>query len=155
MASPERMRWQMRHLAIALTLAALVLASNAGAGIYVEAVQPTQVHVGVLLKVRISAGLRLWEKIPLYVVASSSALRPHQCGRSGICEPKVARPPTGGAYRRVATVSFRRVREQVILIRVPSLKPGRYEIAFYCGACYRGPGGSLIATPTQAFGVVR
>lgn len=145
----------MRYLATAVALGALALVSNAGAGIYVEAVQPTQAHVGGLLKVRISAGLRLWEKIPLYIVASSSALRPHQCGRNGICEPKVARPPTGVAYRHIATVSFRRVREQVVSIRVPSLKPGRYEIAFYCGACYRGPGGSLIATPTRAFDVVR
>lgn len=152
MASPERMRWQMRHLAIVLTLAALVLASNAGAGIYVEAVQPTQVHVGVLLKVADQRRAPTpGEDPPLHC----RILFPHHCGRSGICEPKVARPPTGGAYRRVATVSFRRVREQVILIRVPSLKPGRYEIAFYCGACYRGLGGSLIATPTQAFDVVR
>jgi hypothetical protein len=144
----------MRYLA-ALSLAALVLASNAGAGIYVKAVRPTQMHVGAVLQVRISAGLRLWEKIPVYIVASSSALRPHACGRNAICEPKVARAPTGGAYRRIATVSFRHVLNQEVAIRVPSLKPGRYEIAFYCGVCYRGPGGSLIATPTQAFDIVR
>jgi hypothetical protein len=42
-----------------------------------------------------------------------------------------------------------------VTIRVPSLTPGRYEIAFYCGVGYRGSGGSLIATPTQAFDVVR
>ena len=145
----------MRTFVIPLAVIALVPASTARAGIYVEAVRPTQVHAGALLTVRVSAGLRLWEKIPLYLVASSSALRPHQCGRNGICEPKVARPPTGGAYHRIATVSFRRVRKQTVVIRVPSLIPGRYEVAFYCGVCYRGPGGSLVATPTQAFDVVR
>jgi hypothetical protein len=144
----------MRYLA-ALAVAAFVLASNAGAGIYVMAVQPSRAHVDGLLRVRISAGLRLWEKIPVYIVASSSALRAHQCGRNAICEPKVARPPTGGAYRRIATVSVRKVLNQVVTIRVPSLTPGRYEIAFYCGVGYRGSGGSLIATPTQAFDVVR
>ena len=64
----------MRYLA-ALAVAALVLASNAGAGIYVKAVQPSRAHVGGLLRVRISAGLRLWERIPVYIVASSSADR--------------------------------------------------------------------------------
>jgi hypothetical protein len=144
----------MRYLA-ALAIAALVLASNAGAGIYVKSVQPSRAHVGGVLKVRIGAGIRLWEKIPVYIVASSAALRAQQCGRNAFCEPKVARPPSGGAYRRIATVSFRKVLNQVVAIRVPPLKPGRYEIAFYCGVCYRGPGGSLIATPTTAFEIVR
>ena len=29
-------------------------------------------------------------------------------------------------------------------VRLPSLRPGRYQLAVYCASCLRGPGGSLI-----------
>jgi hypothetical protein len=144
----------MRQLAGTI-LVALVLVSDAPAGIYVEAVTPAKVQAGGLIRVRISAGLRLWEKVPLYIVPSARALRPHPCRRDAVCEPKVPGPPTRGAYHRVATVSFRVRLEQVVAVRVPRVPSGRYEIAFYCGPCYKGPGGSLISTPTAAFEVVR
>jgi hypothetical protein len=146
---------QMRALVLAVVLA-LTLASAAIAGIAVDAVTPHSVRAGGTLRIRVSAGLRLWEKIPLYLVPSSRALRPKPCpGGRGICEPKVAGPPAGHGYIQIATVSFRKLRSHVLLVHVPKLAPGRYEVAFYCGVCYRGPGGSLIATPDQAFKIVR
>jgi len=143
----------MRCLAAAVVVA-LALASDAAGGIYVEAVSPAQVRAGGVVHVRISSGLRLWVKIPLYVVPSARALRPHRCRRDAVCEPKVAAAPIRGAYRRVATVSFRARLGQVVAIRIPRVPPARYEIAFYCGACYKGPGGSLISAPAAAFDVV-
>jgi hypothetical protein len=132
----------------------LALVADADSGIYVEAVTPSRVHPGDTVHVRIGAGLRLWERIPLYVVPSDKALRPHACHRNGVCEPKVARPPIGGPYIHVATVSFRHHLRQVVSFNMPRLPAGRYEIAFYCAACYKGPGGSLIASPQLAFAVV-
>jgi hypothetical protein len=138
-----------------VSLLALALAADAAAGISVDAVTPHSVQTGATLRIRVSAGLRLWEKIPLYLVPSARALRPKPChaGRA-ICEPKVSGPPTGGGYVHIATVSFRRLRNQVLVVKMPELVPGRYEVAFYCGVCYRGPWGSLISTPGHAFEIV-
>lgn len=148
----------MRRPAATLCLVvaiALTLAADAGSGISVGAVTPSRIHEGDTVHVTISAGLRLWERIPIYVVASDKALRPHACHGNGFCEPKVAGPPTRGPYIRVGTVSFRRRNHRVVSFVMPRVPAGRYEIAFYCGACYKGPGGSLIASPERAFAVVR
>jgi hypothetical protein len=111
----------MRLLAAVVVLA-LALTTDAFAGIAVDAVSPHSVRAGDTLRIRVSAGLRLWQKIPLYLVPSSRALRPRSChGGSGLCEPKVAGPPTGGSYVRVATVSFRKVRSQLVVVRVPRM----------------------------------
>src|SRR4051794_28579039 len=110
---------------------ALALTTDAAAGISVDAVSPHSVRAGEPLRTRISAGLRLWEKIPLYLVPSAQALRPMPCdsGR-GFCEPKVSGPPTGNGYHRVATVSFRKTKSRLLSFEVPRLAPGRYEVAF-------------------------
>lgn len=147
----------MRCLLVAFVLA-LGLAANAAAGIAVDAVTPHSVRPGDSVQIRVSAGLRLWQKIPFYLVPSSRALRPTLCqirGHRGLCEPRVSGPPTGGGYVRIATVSFRRQRVHLLVVKVPKLRPGRYEVAFYCAACYRGPGGSLISNPQQTFQVGR
>jgi hypothetical protein len=151
----RRIEREVRALVVAILLM-LALATDAAAGIAVDAVAPKSVRAGATLRIRVSSGLRLWEKIPLYLVPSASALRPRPCKGDGICEPKVAGPPpAGGRYLRIATVSFRKALTHVVLVKVPQLRPGRYEVAFYCGVCYRGPGGSLISTPGQAFEIVR
>jgi len=139
----------------AATAVGLALVTDARSGIYVVAVTPSRVNEGDMVRVKISAGLRLWERIPLYVVRSDQALRPHACHGNGLCEPKVAGPPTRGPYVRIGTVSFRQHRRQVVSFKMPAVPAGRYEIAFYCGACYKGPGGSLIASPQAAFTVGR
>ncbi len=91
----------MRLLLVSLALPlALVFTSSASAGISVDAVTPHSVRAGETLRLRVSAGLRLWQKIPLFLVPSSLALRPRPCGRRGICEPKVSGPPNGGGYIR-------------------------------------------------------
>src|SRR4051794_26481363 len=76
----------------AVTAAALVMGGAAGSGIYVVAVTPTSAHTGQTIHVRMSAGMRLWEPIPLYIVPSDQALRPHECHANGLCEPNVAGP---------------------------------------------------------------
>ena len=116
---------------------------------------PSRVHDGDIVHVKISAGLRLWERIPLYIVPADQALRPHACHGNGLCEPKVAGPRTRGPYVRVGTVSFRQQLRQVVSFKIPAVPAGRYEIAFYCGVCYKGAGGSLIASPQVAFTVGR
>lgn len=146
---------KVRCLLVAFVLA-LGLAASAAAGIAVDAVTPHSVRPGDSVQIRVSAGLRLWQKIPFYLVPSSSALRPTPCqvrGHRGFCEPRVSGPPTGGGYVRIATVSFRRRRVHLLVVKVPKLDPGRYEVAFYCAVCYRGPGGSLISNPRQALQV--
>jgi hypothetical protein len=136
---------------VAVGAVALTLASSAGSGIAVDGVFPSRVRHGEVVHVRISSGLRLWQRIPLYIVPSTKALRPRPCGR-GICEPKV----TGAlprAYVRVGRVSFRKRLHQIVSFTLPVVEPGRYEMAFYCGVCYRGRAGSLIASPENAFTV--
>ena len=148
----------MRRLVVALVLVgglALGVAGIAGSGIGVDSVTPSRVHVGETLHVRISAGILIRQRIPLYIVPSAKALRPRACGRGGLCEPKVARPPAHGPYVRVATVSFRRRLRWIVSFRVPPVAAGRYELAYYCGPCYRGPGGSLIADRESPFTVAR
>ena len=157
MPSGRRRTVRVRRLLVVFVLA-LGLAGNAAAGIAVDAVTPHSVRPGETLKIRVSAGLRLWQKIPFYLVPSTRALRPRPCqvqGHRGFCEPKVDGPPAGGGYVRIATVSFRRQRVHLLVVRVPALAPGRYEVAFYCAVCYRGPGGSLISNPRQAFHIGR
>lgn len=146
----------VRRLA-AVVIVGLAFAAQASAGIAVDAVTPHSVRVGDSLRIKVSAGLRLWQPIPLYLVPSSRALRPKPCRRDqAICEPKVLGPPTAATgYVHIATISFRKLKSQVVTVTIPRIAPGRYEVAFYCGVCYRGPGGSLISTPTQAFKVVR
>lgn len=147
----------MRGLVVLIIVVlALAVASDAAAGIAVDAVTPHAVRAGATLRIRVSAGLRLWQRIPFYLVPAARALRPTPCRTgAGVCEPKIAGPPTGDGYVRIATVSFRKLRSHVLVVKVPRLAPGRYEVAFYCGVCYRGPGGSLISTPSQAFEIVR
>jgi hypothetical protein len=126
----------------------LVGAANASADIGVESVRPAKATIGSRVVVRAGSGLKLWERMPLYLVRLARMPRPARCGATAICEPHLPRRPEGSRYLRIGTLSFRRAKTTTIAFRVPRLAPGGYGFVIYCGPCYRGPGGSLI-TNTQ------
>lgn len=130
---------------VACALLALLHVPGASAGPYIESASKTHARAGEPVQLRAGAGLRLPEPLPLYLVPIAKAPLPYACRRNALCRPRVAKPPKGGAYHRIGELSTRRTREVTITFRVPSLAPGRYVYVFYCGACQRGQGGSLIA----------
>jgi hypothetical protein len=130
-------------LAAAGTLAALAVA-----GPYVGPASKTRAHVGDTIYLKAGAGIRMYALLPLYLVSAKDALLPTPCtfkGAGGICEPRVGAPPRGGKYHRIGTLNVRHSNDVTITYRVPKLAPGTYLYVLYCGPCYKGRGGSLIA----------
>jgi hypothetical protein len=101
----------------------------------------------------------MYALLPLYLVSTKDALLPTPCkfkGADGICEPRVGGPPRGGKYHRIGTLNVRHANDVTITFRVPRLAPGKYLYVLYCGPCYKGRGGSLIAqTQPPTLTVVR
>jgi hypothetical protein len=133
-------------VSVSLAIAALAGAARAGADIGVESVRPERAASGDRVVVRAGSGLRMWERLPVYLVRLEQMPRPAPCGAQAICEPRLSRPPHGPRYVRVATLSFRHARSTTLSFRVPGLAAGRYALVVYCGPCYRGAGGSLITS---------
>lgn len=137
----------------------LVLASASGAGPYITSASTSRAHVGDLVRVRAGAGLRLYEKLPLYLVSAAKAPLAYPCtrhGHAGLCRPVAAHAPHGGIYHQIGVLNVRRRKDIRISFRVPKLAPGRYLYVLYCGWCARGSGGSLIAwTPRPTLTVLR
>jgi hypothetical protein len=144
---------------IAILVAAGALATLAIAGPYIGPASKTRARAGDVIHLKAGAGIRMYALLPLYLVAAKDVLPPTQCkvnGQDGICEPRVAAPPRGGKYHRIGTLNVRHANDVTIAYRVPHLPPGTYLYVLYCGPCYSGPGGSLIAqTPTPTLTVVR
>jgi hypothetical protein len=128
---------------------ALVLATPAGAGPFLDWSRPARAHVGDLIRVQAGAGVRMYALLPLYLVPMRDAPPRRQCslrnGHPATCPTTSVGPPRGGAYHRVATLNVRHANTVHVAFRVPRLKPGRYVYVLYCGPCWRGPRGSLIA----------
>jgi hypothetical protein len=132
----------------ALLIAAGVLAALAVAGPYIGPASKTRAHVGDVIHLKAGAGIRMYALLPLYLVSTKDALLPTPCkfkGADGICEPRVGAPPHGGKYHRIGTLNVRHANDVTITYRVPQLAPGKYLYVLYCGPCYKGRGGSLIA----------
>jgi hypothetical protein len=55
------------------------------------------------------------------------------------------RAASGRPLPRIATLNVRHANTVRVSYRVPRLAPGRYVYVLYCGPCWRGPRGSLIA----------
>jgi hypothetical protein len=130
-------------LASAGAIAALALA-----GPYIGPASKTRAHVGDVIHLKAGAGIRMYALLPLYLVSTKDALLPTPCkfkGADGICEPRVGAPPRGGKYHRIGTLNVRHANDVTITFRVPKVAPGRYLYVLYCGPCYKGRGGSLIA----------
>jgi hypothetical protein len=133
---------------IALLVAAGALAALAMAGPYIGPASKTRAHVGDVIHLKAGAGIRMYALLPLYLVSAKDALLPTPCtfkGKDGICEPRIAAPPRGGKYHRIGTLNVRHANDVTITFRVPRLAPGKYLYVLYCGPCYKGRGGSLIA----------
>ncbi|HEV7640110.1 MAG TPA: hypothetical protein VGO39_04465 [Gaiellaceae bacterium] len=151
----------MRRVAVltALLVAAGALAALAVAGPYIGPASKTRARVGDVIHLKAGAGIRMYALLPLYLVSTKDALLPTPCtikGTDGICEPRVAGPPRGATYHRIGTLNVRHANDVTITFRVPKLTPGEYLYVLYCGPCYRGPGGSLIAqTQPPTLTVVR
>jgi hypothetical protein len=131
-----------------------MLAEPAEAGPYIGPASKTRARVGDVIHLKAGAGIRMYALLPLYLVSTNDVLLPRPCtinGTDGTCEPRVAGQPRGRKYHRVGTLNVRHANDVTITYRVPRLAPGTYRYVLYCGPCYRGPGGSLIAemqTPT-------
>ncbi len=142
-------------LALATCAAALAQAPVASAGPYIEWASKTRAHVGELVRVRAGAGLRLYELMPLYLVAVTRAPWEYPCGKNTLCSLVAPRTPRGGIYHRIGTLNVRHRKEVTITYRVPRLAPGRYVYVIYCGPCWRGPGGSLLPWRRPSLTVIR
>jgi hypothetical protein len=140
-----------RFVCFALCVSALAQVPAAAAGPYIDSASKTRARAGEVVRLRAGTGLQLEEPLPLYLVPEARAPRPYECKPNALCRPRVARAPHGGIYHRIGTLNTRRAKEVTITYRVPRLVPGRYVYVFYCDACHRGRGGSLItwsARPT-------
>jgi hypothetical protein len=140
----------VRKLAVFLTLliAAGALTALAVAGPYIGPASKMRAHVGDVIHLKAGAGIHMYALLPLYLVSTKDALLPTPCkfkGTDGICEPRVGAPPRGGKYHRIGTLNVRHANDVTIIFRVPKLAPGKYLYVLYCGPCYKGRGGSLIA----------
>jgi hypothetical protein len=93
--------------------------------------------------------VRLYALLPLYLVSARAAPPLLTCrlrnGSAAICPTTHLGPPQGGRYHRIATLNVRHANTVRVSYRVPRLAPGRYVYVLYCGPCWRGPRGSLIA----------
>jgi hypothetical protein len=151
----------VRRIAVltALLVAAGVLAALAVAGPYIGPASKTRARVGDVIHLKAGAGIRMYALLPLYLVSTKDALLPTPCtfkGTDGICEPRIGAPPRGGKYHRIGTLNVRHANDVTITFRVPKLAPGAYLYVLYCGPCYKGRGGSLIAeTQSPTLTVVR
>ncbi len=91
----------------------------------------------------------MYALLPLYLVKAEDAPPLHTCklrnGSTASCPTTSVGPPRGGRYHRIATLNVRRANAVRVSFRVPRLAPGRYVYVLYCGPCWRGPRGSLIA----------
>ena len=140
----------MRKIAVvgAVLVATGTLTALAFAGPYIGPASKTRARVGDVIHLKAGAGIRMYALLPLYLVSTEDALLPTPCkfkGADGICEPRVGAPPRGGKYHRVGTLNVRHANDVTITFRVPRLAPGTYLYVLYCGPCYKGRGGSLIA----------
>jgi hypothetical protein len=91
----------------------------------------------------------MYALLPLYLVAAKDAPPTHTCtlrnGSGATCPSTSVGPPQGGKYHRIATLNVRHANTVRVSFRVPHLVPGRYVYVLYCGPCWRGSRGSLIA----------
>jgi hypothetical protein len=91
----------------------------------------------------------MYALLPLYLVPAKEAPRPHPCqlrnGQPAICAATSLGPPHGARYHRIATLNVRHANTVRVSFRVPRLAPGGYVYVLYCGPCWRGARGSLIA----------
>ena len=91
----------------------------------------------------------MYALLPLYLVRAGAAPPPRSCalrdGQPATCPATSLGPPHGGRYHRVATLNVRHANTVHVSFRVPDLGPGAYVYVLYCGPCWRGPRGSLIA----------
>jgi hypothetical protein len=91
----------------------------------------------------------MYALLPLYLVKAEDAPPLHTCklrnGTTASCPATSLGPPRGSRYHRIATLNVRHTNTVRVLFRVPHLAPGRYVYLLYCGPCWRGSRGSLIA----------
>jgi hypothetical protein len=138
-----------RRVLVAAAGAVLVLAPAAGAGPFLDWSRPARVQVGDVVHLQGGAGVRMYALLPLYLVAARDAPPLRTCtlrnGSRASCPTTSLGPPHGGVYHRVAVLNVRHANTVRVSFRVPSLAPGRYVYVLYCGPCWRGPRGSMIA----------
>lgn len=152
----------MKGCVVLITVAASVLlAAQASAGPYFTSSSPAVAHPGQVVTFRGGAGIKLWDKLPLYLVRTKDAPKSYPCrtrdGAKASCEPTAKTPPEHAPYVRIGTVNLRHATGSpaagynvAVRFRVPAvLRPGDYAYVVYCVPCARkSEGGSLIAWTT-------
>jgi len=127
----------------------LALAAPAAAGPFLDWSRPSAAHVGDVVRVQAGAGVRMYALLPLYLVKAADAPPLHSCalrnGTPATCPTTSEGPPHGGMFHRIATLNVRHANTVRVSFHVPRLAPGRYVYVLYCGPCWRGSRGSLIA----------
>ena len=126
----------MRAFAFAAALAAaLMLAAAAQADVGLT-LTTLSVRSGGLLRGHGNA-----VGMPVYLVPERLAPRPHSChGGTAFCRPRSWKPP-GKPYvflgRMPGRFGRHTVRDVRFAFRVPSVRPGRYQVVFWCRPCGR------------------
>ena len=139
----------LKRVCLSSAAACLALAASATAGPFLDWSRPSVARVGDIVRVQAGAGVRMYALLPLYLVAAKDAPSLHACtlrnGSPASCPTTSVGPPHGGKYHRIATLNVRRANTVHVSFRVPDLAAGRYVYVLYCGPCWRGARGSLIA----------
>jgi hypothetical protein len=142
------------RVCLTVLVACLALTGAATAGPFLDSSRPSVAHVGDVVRVQAGAGVRMYALLPLYLVKAQDAPALHACtlrnGSPAICPTTSLGPPHGGVYHRIATLDVRHANTVRVSFRVPRLAPGRYLYVLYCGPCWRGARGSLIAFDYRA-----
>jgi hypothetical protein len=149
----------MRRLSVlVVALAACVIAACADAGPFFDSSSPKIARPGDVVTLRAGMGMKVNDRMPLYLVPSRQAPRPYLCHHgSAYCTPTARAAPTEQPYQRIATLDVRHVSGTpasgytvTIRYRIPRhTTPGHYAYVLYCRWCARHGTGSLVAWPTQ------
>lgn len=140
----------MRVRALLLVaLVAVVAVAVARADVGLVSIRRTSGRPGDRIVARFGGYDREWPRMPVYLVPAGRAPHRVPCGDvapGALCEARVAKPPRGAPYTLLGRIHYAPPTSGRFRFRVPRLAAGAYAFLVYCAPCYKGPGGSLIAT---------
>jgi hypothetical protein len=101
----------MRRLSVlVVALAACVIAACANAGPFFDSSSPKIARPGDVVTLRAGMGVKVNDRMPLYLVPSRQAPRPNLCHHSSAyCTPPARAAPSEQPYQRIATLDVRHV----------------------------------------------
>ncbi len=157
--SPARTSLQWLRWALALGLLAFVAfpADPAAADVGRFEVRPRAAVPGSFVELTFAAA---WsQRFPVSLVPLPRVPEPFPCrGEEGLCTPGTLAPPGRppfiflGSARPNRKSSTHYIYGYRFRFNVPNVKPGAYAFVLWCGGCYEGPRGSLIASALPSGG---